>query len=102
MTSTTLTAIPQRRAPFQGHLSQWRVTVSEFTKLRSLRSTSYSLLAAVVLTIGLSAVAATVTASHWTSMSLHDRATFDAQRQHDRRYLRPACDRRPRRPHRHQ
>lgn len=78
MTSSTLTAIPQRRAPFRGHLSQWRVAVSELTKFRSLRSTGYSLLAAVVLTIGLSGVAATVTASHWTSMSLHDRATFDA------------------------
>ena len=78
MTSSTLTALPQRRAPFQGHLSQWRITVSEFTKLRSLRSTAYALLAAVVLTIGLSAIAASVTGSRWTSMSLHDRATFDA------------------------
>lgn len=80
MTSTTLTTLPRQHVPFRGHLSQWRVTVSELTKFRTLRSTGYSMLVAVVLTIGLSAVAGYLTARQWTNMSLHDRATFDAIR----------------------
>jgi hypothetical protein len=55
-------------------VTQARVAVSEWTKLRSLRSTRWSLLVAVVLTIGLPCLFAAVTSSHWGSMSPHDRA----------------------------
>src|SRR6201997_4986673 len=57
-----------------GRVTQARVIVSEWTKLHSLRSTRWSLLAAVVLTIGLPAIFAAVTSSHWGSMSPHERA----------------------------
>jgi len=57
-----------------GRVTQARVIVSEWTKLHSLRSTRWSLLVAVVLTIGLPAIFAAVTSSHWGHMSLHERA----------------------------
>ncbi len=57
-----------------GRVTQWRVALSEWTKIRSLRSTLWSLLVAVVLTIGLPILFSAVTASHWGSMSPHERA----------------------------
>ena len=45
-------------------MTQRRVFVSEWTKLRSVRSTRWALLAAVVLTIGLAAIASAVIPSH--------------------------------------
>jgi ABC-type transport system involved in multi-copper enzyme maturation permease subunit len=59
---------------FAGRVTQMRVILSEWTKLHSLRSTRWSLVVAVILTIGLPAVFAAVTSSHWAHMSLHDRA----------------------------
>jgi ABC-2 type transport system permease protein len=57
-----------------GRVNQARVIRSEWTKLHSLRSTRWSVLAAVVLTIGLPAIFAAVTSSHWGHMSSHERA----------------------------
>ncbi len=65
---------PLPRLAHTGRVTQARVVVSEWTKLRSLRSTRWSLLAAVLLTIGLPALFAAVTSSHWGSMSPHERA----------------------------
>ncbi len=48
--------------------------LSEWTKLRSLRSTRWSMLVAVVLTIGLSCVFAAVVSSHWGHMAPRERA----------------------------
>jgi ABC-2 type transport system permease protein len=62
------------RLAHTGRVTQARVLVSEWTKLRSLRSTQWSFLAAVILTIGLPAIFAAVTSSHWGTMSPHDRA----------------------------
>jgi hypothetical protein len=62
------------RLPHTGRVTQARVAVSEWTKLRSLRSTRWSLLAAILLTIGFPLLFAAVTSSHWGSMSPHDRA----------------------------
>jgi len=70
--STVAAAVP--RLGFVGRVTQRRVIVSEWTKLHSLRSTRWSLLAAVLLTIGLPAIFAAVTSSHWGSMSPHERA----------------------------
>jgi len=55
-------------------LTQFRVGRSEWTKLYSLRSTRWSLLAATVLTIGLPVLFATVLSTHWSHMSPRDRA----------------------------
>ena len=65
-------AIP--RLDFKGRVTQARVIVSEWTKLHSLRSTRWSLFVAVVLTIGLPALFAAVTSSHWGHMNPHERA----------------------------
>jgi ABC-2 type transport system permease protein len=61
---------------FEGtrNVTQARVALSEWTKLHSLRSTRWSLLVAVVLTVGLPVLFAAVTSSHWGSMNPHERA----------------------------
>ena len=64
------------RLAHDGRVTQARVALSEWTKLRSVRSTRYSLAAAVAFTIGLAALACAVVAHHYPSMSLQDRADF--------------------------
>jgi ABC-2 type transport system permease protein len=73
------TLAPAQRIPrldTVGRVTQRRVFLSEWTKLRSVRSTKWSLLTAFVLTIGLPAVAAAVVSNHWPHMSPRDRADF--------------------------
>jgi ABC-2 type transport system permease protein len=53
------------------------VLKSEWTKLRSVRSTMWTLGVTVVLGIGISALVTWQTRSHWSTMSLGDRQTFD-------------------------
>ena len=60
-----------------GRVTQSRILLSEWTKLRSVRSTRWSLLAAFVLTIGIAALATAVVRNHWPSMSPADRAHFN-------------------------
>ena len=55
-----------------GQVTQLRVAVSEWTKLRSVRSTLWTLGVAVLLTIGLPCLFALVTKSHWNSMGPHE------------------------------
>jgi ABC-2 type transport system permease protein len=72
---STLAQAPQLpRLPHTGRVTQLRVAVSEWTKLRSLRSTRWSLAAAVLLTILFPVLFAALTSSHWGSMSPHERA----------------------------
>jgi ABC-2 type transport system permease protein len=61
---------------YVGRVTQLRLFVSEWTKLRSVRSTGWSLLAAFLFTIALPAIAATVVSHHWPHMSPRDRADF--------------------------
>ncbi len=58
-------------------VTQARVIRSEWTKLRSLRSTRWSLLVATVLTIGFPILAAAVISAHWGHRSASDRAHFN-------------------------
>ena len=58
-------------------VTQPRVIRSEWTKLRSLRSTRWSLLIATVLTIGFPILAAAVISAHWGHRSPSDRAHFN-------------------------
>jgi ABC-type transport system involved in multi-copper enzyme maturation permease subunit len=58
-------------------VTQGRVLRSEFTKFRSLRSTLYTLLVAVVLMIGIGALFSAVTASQYRTFSASDRASFN-------------------------
>jgi ABC-2 type transport system permease protein len=55
-------------------VTQLRVFASEWTKLRSLRSTRWTMLVAIVLTIALPLLGAVITDTHWAHMSASDRA----------------------------
>jgi ABC-type transport system involved in multi-copper enzyme maturation permease subunit len=60
--TATVGTIP--KLPHTGRVTQGRLIVSEWTKLRSVRSTLWSLLVAVVFTIGLSALVPAVRMHH--------------------------------------
>ncbi|MGH2917032.1 MAG: ABC transporter permease subunit [Solirubrobacteraceae bacterium] len=78
MTATTVTPMVPRR----GNVTQTRVLRSEWTKLRSLRSTRWSLLAAVVSLAGLSMLVAAVQISQWSNLperlAAQERAHFSS------------------------
>jgi ABC-2 type transport system permease protein len=57
-----------------GRVTQARVALAEWTKLRSLHSTRWSLLAATVLTIGLPSLFAAILAARWGHLSPQERA----------------------------
>jgi ABC-2 type transport system permease protein len=59
-------------------VTQPRVIQSEWIKLRSLRSTVYTLIASVGMTIGLGVLFAAVTVARWDSLNPLERARFDA------------------------
>ena len=59
-----MSAIAIPRFAYRGRVTQARVILSEWTKLRSVRSTRWSLLVATVLTIGFPILAASVISSH--------------------------------------
>jgi ABC-type transport system involved in multi-copper enzyme maturation permease subunit len=58
-------------------VTQARVVLSEWTKLRSLRSTVFSFLAAVVIVIGFSVLVPSVTVAHWPPRDPQELAAFD-------------------------
>lgn len=64
------------RLEHTGRVTQLRVLKSEWTKLRSVRSTRWSFLAAVGFTIGIAVIACAVVSHHWPHMSAQDRADF--------------------------
>ena len=70
------TGVPAPALP-AGHYRATGVLRSEFTKLRTVRSTVWSLLATVVLTVGIGVLATAVESSRWSHLSLLDRLTFD-------------------------
>jgi ABC-type transport system involved in multi-copper enzyme maturation permease subunit len=63
---------PSGRAGFGGTLR------SEFTKIRSVRSTYWTLLVLLVISVGIGAAISAGTAASWNQTSAADRATFDA------------------------
>jgi ABC-2 type transport system permease protein len=63
-----------------GRVTQRRVMLSEWTKLRSVRSTRWSLLATLVLIIGIGILACVVFDARWTHLSPDDRRHFHALR----------------------
>jgi ABC-2 type transport system permease protein len=68
---------PARAADPVLKVTQARVLLSEFTKFRTVRSTVWTLLVAVVLMIGISALFSAVTASQYHTFDAADRATFN-------------------------
>jgi ABC-2 type transport system permease protein len=68
------------RLEVTGRVRFYRVLLSEWTKLRSVRSTKWSLAVGFLLTIAFPIIFAFVTRSHWHSMSpgeRHDRHPLD-------------------------
>jgi ABC-2 type transport system permease protein len=65
-----------RRTPARSGVTASRVLRSEWTKLRSVRSTVWALFAAVLFTIGIAAIATAVVTHHWPHMRPHERANF--------------------------
>jgi ABC-type transport system involved in multi-copper enzyme maturation permease subunit len=74
MSTTTLTSL----TGFRGRVTQRRVARSEWTKLWSLRSTRWSLLAAVLSMAGLGILISAVQMSRWSSLDPHERSVFDS------------------------
>jgi ABC-2 type transport system permease protein len=72
-TQPVLSALPPAsgRAGFGGTLR------SEFTKIRSVRSTYWTLLVLLVISIGIGAVFTAAAAANWSHMDPVDKATFD-------------------------
>jgi ABC-2 type transport system permease protein len=73
---TALPASTLRTRTYTGRVTQARVALSEWTKIRTLRSTRYALLAGVLMTIGFAVLPAFVNASRWNTMSTIDKAGF--------------------------
>ena len=73
---TTTTATPARAvggAPAAGRAGFGNLLLAEWTKLRSVRSTVWSLATMVVLTLGITGLATAVYSAHWSSMSPGER-----------------------------
>ena len=77
MSAVTAPAAPARARVAGLRVTQGRVLVSEFTKFRSLRSAMWTLLAAVVLMIGLGALFSAVTAGQYHTFTWAERAAFN-------------------------
>jgi ABC-2 type transport system permease protein len=75
MSAITVLPTPRMRI-HTGRVTQLRVALSEWTKLRTLRSTRYALLAGVLMTIAFAIIPAFVNANRWSTMSLADKAGF--------------------------
>src|SRR5689334_7191735 len=65
-----------RTPPRTGRVTQARVIRSEWTKLWSLRSTRWSLLAAFIAMAGLGPLVAAVQMGRWTHLDPHERLTY--------------------------
>jgi len=73
-TSTPATTAKPRLAV--GNVTQLRVARSEWTKLRSLRSTRWALFVTLLLTIGIGLLVAVVFEARWPSLALEDKFRY--------------------------
>lgn len=69
--------VPDQSSVAVSPVSQRRVLVSEWIKMRSLRSTTLTLVAAVVAMIALAWIVGWATNAHWASMHADERAHFN-------------------------
>lgn len=70
-------AITTSPARVERRLRVSNVMRSEWIKMRSVRSTMWTLVAMSAITIGVSAIATIAISGHWSSMSPGDKASFD-------------------------
>jgi ABC-type transport system involved in multi-copper enzyme maturation permease subunit len=73
---TTSTEIAPTKLP-AGRYSFHDLVRSEWTKIRTVRSTMWTIGVTIVLGIGIGALVSALTQSHWNSMGAVNRATFD-------------------------
>lgn len=73
---SAVSATHLRPLDYRGRVTAFGAVRSEWTKLRSVRSTAWSLAAAFVFTIAIAAIASVVVVNHWPHMQAHDRASF--------------------------
>lgn len=68
--------------PVMAHPRQraWSLARAEWTKMRTVRSTMWTLLAMAIITVGISIIAGTTIASRWNSFSVIQRLSFDPTR----------------------
>jgi ABC-2 type transport system permease protein len=76
-TGTNLPRVEPSPAPANGSLL-WAAMASEWTKLRSVRSTVYSLFATVAITVGLGALVSWAFVSRFDRLGRAEQVTFDA------------------------
>jgi ABC-type transport system involved in multi-copper enzyme maturation permease subunit len=70
---TQLSGLP----PVKGRAGLAGALRSEFTKIRSVRSTYWTMIVLLVITIGIGALVSWLTGSHWNQASASQRASFD-------------------------
>ena len=70
---TSLSGLP----PAKGRANLAGTLRSELTKIRSVRSTYWTMIVLFVVTVGIGALVTWLTASHYNQMSLSQRATFN-------------------------
>ena len=75
--TTTATTVRTSAVP-GARLTVLGIVRSEWTKMRSLRSTVWAFVAAVVLVVGVSSLFTFAAANHWHEMDANQRAGFDA------------------------
>jgi len=76
--STAVATADRAAAAPRGKVTQAHVLRSEWTKLFTLRSTRWSLLAGFVSMAGLGILVAAVQMSRWTHLEPHERATYNS------------------------
>lgn len=74
--STSTDAFPRPRAA-HGHVNQARILISEWVKLRTVRSTFFTLVAATIAMIGLGPLFANITAGRWPDLTAAERAAYE-------------------------
>lgn len=79
--SVTTKISPVASKAHSGHYTLRGIIASEVTKLRTVRSTMWSFGVLIVLAVGLSALASSLTTSHWSQAGFAERLTFDPIRE---------------------
>jgi ABC-type transport system involved in multi-copper enzyme maturation permease subunit len=78
VSSVTTTEAATPRALPSGHYSFLDLVKSEWTKIRTVRSTMWTIGVTILLGVGIGALVTAVTRAHWASMTIGSRLTFDA------------------------
>ncbi len=75
--STTLSSSPSRTAPIRAGVRTSSALRSEWTKVRTVRSTTWTLVALSVIILGVAAIAGSSVSHSWRTMSTIERLSFD-------------------------